>query len=106
MSEKNKNDEVLMDKIKATAASTATTIGKQAGGLAVNAAIKSGALAMAASKISVQTVTKVAGHAATSEMRGEMKVKDKEIKELKKIIEQHESTIKKLELEIEQLKGN
>ncbi len=100
----NKKDEDLLDKIKSSAASTAQVIGKEAGGLAVNAAIKSGALAMTASKMSMKAVTKVAGYSATTEMRAEVKCKDKEIKELKKIIEEQNLLINQLQEEINSLK--
>lgn len=102
MSEKN-ND--LLDKVKSTAASTAQVIGKEAGGIAVQAAIKSGALAIAASKMSVKTATKVAGYGATTEARAEIKDLNKEIKNMQKIIDDQEKLIEQLRNEIDTLRG-
>lgn len=99
-----KNNEIL-DMVKKTAASTATTLGREAGAIAVQTAIKSGALALAASKMSVKTATKVAGYSATSEARSEIKDLNKEIKLLNKTIDEKNLLIEQLRKEIDELKG-
>lgn len=96
----NKKEEDFLDKLKATASSTAQTIGKEAGGLAVKATIKSGALAMSASKMSMKAMTKVAGYGATTEARAEIKELQKEIKQLNKTIEEKDNIINQLRIEL------
>lgn len=102
----NKKDEDFVDRLKSSAATTAQIIGKEAGGLAVKATIKGGALAMSASKLSMKAVTKAAGYSATTEARAELKAKDKEIQELLKTISEQDKRISELIKEIETLKAN
>ncbi len=104
MAKDNKESNVILDSVKQTAADAALVIGKEAGGIAVQAAIKSGALAVAASKVSLNTMTKVAGYGATSEARAEIKDLNKQIKVLNKTIEDQNNLIEQLKLEIENLK--